>query len=205
MNTQERNNLVNENLGLVKMTINKYAGEYLNANPLLTWDDLFQEGVTGLIKAAEHFDSAQGAAFSTYAVRAITNHIYKYVQKNIPSYKNDNKENEYVTVLSYEKVLADSKEGHYNDTSLSRSYVQEFRAEDIDALISSMQRIQKKHERSEAYKLGIEIKKLQFAGFRRKDILKKLGLSARQYDIANTVTTTLNKEHRNEFSWVCNS
>lgn len=203
MNTQERNNLVNENLGLVNKAINTYVSEYLNANPLLSRDDLFQEGVTGLIKAVEHFDPTYGTAFSTYAVPAIKNYLYKYVQKNIPSYKNSDKKNEYVTVLSYEKVLADSEEGYYNDTSLSCSYIQEFSAEDFDSLVSSMQRIQKKHERSEAYKLGIEIKKLQFAGFSKKDILKKLRLSVRQYDIANTVTTTLNKKHRNEFSWIC--
>ena len=32
------------------------------------YDDLFQAGCVGLVKAAENFDDARGVKFSTYAV-----------------------------------------------------------------------------------------------------------------------------------------
>lgn len=39
----------------------------------LEYDDLVQEGLIGLFSAIEHFDAAQGASFSTYAITCINN------------------------------------------------------------------------------------------------------------------------------------
>ena len=39
------------------------------------YDDLFQAGCVGLVKAAEHFDLERGVKFSTYAVPVILGEV----------------------------------------------------------------------------------------------------------------------------------
>src|SRR5436305_2151004 len=56
-----KEHLVNSNLRLVISNARKYQGHEL---PLL---DLIQEGILGLIRAAEKFDYRRGFKFSTYA------------------------------------------------------------------------------------------------------------------------------------------
>jgi RNA polymerase primary sigma factor len=58
---EAKERLVNSNLRLVVSLANRYQGQEL---PLL---DLIQEGVLGLIRAAEKFDWRRGYKFSTYA------------------------------------------------------------------------------------------------------------------------------------------
>src|SRR5947209_4398859 len=58
---EAKERLVNSNLRLVISNARKYQGQEL---PLL---DLIQEGILGLIRAAEKFDYRKGFKFSTYA------------------------------------------------------------------------------------------------------------------------------------------
>ena len=58
--------LVEEHLGLVIHVAKRYAGSYLGHH-ILDLDDLVQEGVLGLMHAAEKFDARKGFRFSTYA------------------------------------------------------------------------------------------------------------------------------------------
>ncbi len=64
-----RENLINDNYGLVHACANKFRGRGIE------YDDLFQAGCVGLIKAADNFDSSRGFAFSTYAVPVILGEI----------------------------------------------------------------------------------------------------------------------------------
>ena len=57
------------NLGLVHSCANRFRGRGLE------YDDLFQAGCVGLIKAADAFDPARGVRFSTYAVPVILGEI----------------------------------------------------------------------------------------------------------------------------------
>lgn len=57
-----REALVLHNLRLVL----DIAGHYTNAS--LTYDDLVQEGILGLLKAADRYDPARGTRFATFAV-----------------------------------------------------------------------------------------------------------------------------------------
>ncbi len=65
----KRNELVQNNLGLVHSCANKFRGRGTE------YDDLFQAGCVGLIKAANNFDESRGFAFSTYAVPVILGEI----------------------------------------------------------------------------------------------------------------------------------
>lgn len=64
-----REKLINENYGLVHACANKFRGRGVE------YDDLFQAGCVGLIKAADNFDTERGFAFSTYAVPVILGEI----------------------------------------------------------------------------------------------------------------------------------
>lgn len=61
--------MIESNYGLVHACANKFRGRGVE------YEDLFQAGCIGLIKAAEKFDSERGFAFSTYAVPVILGEI----------------------------------------------------------------------------------------------------------------------------------
>ncbi len=64
-----RQSLIEDNLGLVHSCAAKFKGRGVE------YDDLFQAGCVGLIKAADGFDESLGYVFSTYAVPAILGEI----------------------------------------------------------------------------------------------------------------------------------
>ena len=64
-----RESLIEENFGLVHSCANKFRGRGVD------YDDLFQAGCVGLVKAADNFDASRGFAFSTYAVPVILGEI----------------------------------------------------------------------------------------------------------------------------------
>lgn len=65
----ERNLVVEKNLGLVHACAKRFRGRGVD------YDDLFQAGCVGLIKAANNFDESKGFSFSTYAVPVILGEI----------------------------------------------------------------------------------------------------------------------------------
>lgn len=65
----ERNALIENNIGLVHSCAKRFKGKGVE------YDDLFQAGCVGLVKAAGSFDKSRGFAFSTYAVPAILGEI----------------------------------------------------------------------------------------------------------------------------------
>ena len=64
-----RNERIEENLGLVHACAHKLTGRGVE------YDDLFQAGCVGLVKAVDGFDETLGFVFSTYAVPAILGEI----------------------------------------------------------------------------------------------------------------------------------
>ena len=68
-----RNKLVEANLNLVHTCANRFRSRIAGTN--LEYDDLFQSGCYGLIKAAQRFDPERGFSFSTYAVPVILGEI----------------------------------------------------------------------------------------------------------------------------------
>ncbi len=65
----KREQVVSENIGLVHACANRFKGRGIE------YDDLFQAGCIGLIKAFDAFDTSRGVKFSTYAVPVILGEI----------------------------------------------------------------------------------------------------------------------------------
>lgn len=64
-----REDMIRRNMGLVHACAHKFKGRGIE------YDDLFQAGCMGLIKAADAFDTERGVRFSTYAVPVILGEI----------------------------------------------------------------------------------------------------------------------------------
>lgn len=65
----DRDQAVRENIGLVHSCARHFRGRGVE------YDDLFQAGCLGLVKAVDHFDPERGVKFSTYAVPVILGEI----------------------------------------------------------------------------------------------------------------------------------
>lgn len=68
--------LVNDNTKLVLSMTKRFYGR---SN---SYEDLFQVGMIGLIKAIENFDTSYGLRFSTYAVPLIIGEMKRYLRDN---------------------------------------------------------------------------------------------------------------------------
>lgn len=66
---KERDRFIETNLGLVHSLCKRFSGRGIE------YDDLYQAGCIGLIKAADAFDESRGLCFSTYAVPVIMGEI----------------------------------------------------------------------------------------------------------------------------------
>ncbi len=73
-----REALVKANLGLVKYVVKRFM------NRGVDYDDLFQCGCLGLLKAIDHFDPAYTVRFSTYAVPVVMGEIRRYLRDDGP-------------------------------------------------------------------------------------------------------------------------
>lgn len=65
----DRDRFIEDNLGLVHSLCRRFAGRGIE------YDDLYQAGCIGLIKATDAFDGERGVCFSTYAVPVIMGEI----------------------------------------------------------------------------------------------------------------------------------
>ncbi|MEE0927934.1 MAG: sigma-70 family RNA polymerase sigma factor [Acutalibacteraceae bacterium] len=65
----KRNELIENNVRLVHACCKRFAGRGIE------YDDIFQVGCIGLMKAADGFDESRGLCFSTYAVPTIIGEI----------------------------------------------------------------------------------------------------------------------------------
>jgi len=65
----ERDSFIENNLGLVHSICKRFSGRGIE------YDDLYQAGCIGLIKATDAFDTERGLCFSTYAVPVIMGEV----------------------------------------------------------------------------------------------------------------------------------
>ena len=73
-----RDEVVRQNLALVKYIVKRFSGRGAE------YDDLFQYGCLGLLKAVDRFDPAYAVKFSTYAVPVIMGEIRRYLRDDGP-------------------------------------------------------------------------------------------------------------------------
>lgn len=78
MTNNERDKYVNENLGLVHSCAKKFKGRGIE------YDDLFQAGCIGLVKAIDKFEADRGLKLSTYAVPVILGEMKRLFRDNNP-------------------------------------------------------------------------------------------------------------------------
>lgn len=69
---EARDRLIEANLGLVRAVVCRFR----NAD----FEELFQVGCLGLVKAVDRFDPGKGTRFSTYAFKVILGEIRKYLR-----------------------------------------------------------------------------------------------------------------------------
>ena len=72
--SQAQDILVEHNIALVKSIVKKYL------NRGTEYDDLFQIGCVGLIKAVRNYDESFGVRFSTYAVPMIAGEVKRFLR-----------------------------------------------------------------------------------------------------------------------------
>lgn len=70
--------ILKANLNLVRSIVHRFTGRGYE------WDDLFQIGCIGLIKAVERFDASFSVKFSTYAVPMIIGEIRRFMRDDSP-------------------------------------------------------------------------------------------------------------------------
>lgn len=143
--------IVQENINLVKKVASKIY--YRLGDTGIEFDDLFQVGVIGLIKALDNYDEDKGK-FSTYAYIRIRGEILDFLRQQdiFP-----NTERDYITV---EKAEPDTTE-FYSNTGMILSLDKVISQEDdsislIDTLIS------KSKTPEEEYELKEQIEKISF-------------------------------------------
>jgi RNA polymerase sporulation-specific sigma factor len=128
---EAKTTLVNENSPLIKSVIKKYI------NKGIEFDDLYQLGSMGFLKAIINFDESFGVKFSTYAVPMIAGEIKRFIRDNgiikvsrsvkqlnlkinkfIEEYISKNHESPTIEIISKEFELTESEIVYIMDSSI---------------------------------------------------------------------------------------
>lgn len=141
-----------ENIGLVYYVFNKYYQKYRDIE-----DDLIQEGMIGLWKACQTFDSLREVKFSTYAVKVIKNSMGMYVRKEARSREE----------CSLDRLVdADRKDGKRVTFLNLMPYDAQ---EDLRDVIEVLLEVAKENNCEEIVKMKLD-------GMKQVDIAKELGV-----------------------------
>ena len=101
---KERNDMIVENMNLVHHIAHKM---YLSPYAYYSYEDIVQEGMIGLIKAADNFNPDLGFAFSTYAVPQIQGYMMRFIRDNQRRIKYSRKD-----IDAYAKIQRTGKSIH---------------------------------------------------------------------------------------------
>ena len=73
--TDAQRKLVDDNLGLIGVHLRRFVSSLGTPRRDREWEDLFQEGCVGLMRAAKDFDPQRGIAFAAFALPRIHNAV----------------------------------------------------------------------------------------------------------------------------------
>lgn len=103
--TEERTaeeKIYNDNKNLIHAVLKRF---YKNDTKYLTYEDLFQEGSMGLLKAIRTYDSGRNTTFSSYATICIRNEIRLYIMRNRFGGVNVGKKTQYAAIKDGEEAV----------------------------------------------------------------------------------------------------
>jgi len=78
--TDEQHRLVRENIGLVAVHLRRHISNLAKPRRDREWEDLFQEGCLGLIRAAQAYREDRGIPFAAFALPRIHNAVSRALQ-----------------------------------------------------------------------------------------------------------------------------
>ena len=140
----ERDKFIEDNMKLVTYTIDKKFPNYKHEMIDSSFEETFQTGCIGLIKAVDKFDKNKGYSFSTYAVSCIVGEILlsireikhgiRYGRRILTNKKKIEEYLNYMTVDEIAEKLKLSKEEvlKINKLSLSPKYINQSVSSDED-------------------------------------------------------------------------
>lgn len=123
-----KNKIIDNNIGLIHLCVKKY----IFVCNRIEYDDLFQEGILGLMAAIDGFDVSKGFSFSSYAYESIKRQICNYITANenmiripqdlsleIAKAKNDNNTEKYTELINLQQTISlDAKVMDEEDSTL---------------------------------------------------------------------------------------
>lgn len=140
----ERDKFIEDNMKLVTYTIDKKFPNYKHEMIDSSFEETFQTGCIGLIKAVDKFDKNKGYSFSTYAISCIVGEILlsireikhgiRYGRRILTNKKKIEEYLNYMTVDEIAEKLKLSKEEvlKINKLSLSPKYINQSVSSDED-------------------------------------------------------------------------
>lgn len=187
MTLEERNLLVEKNMGLAHLIVNKFLKSNYDAGYGLTSkEDLLQIAYCSLIKAVDSFDSKRGYKFSTYATSIIRRDIWstyiesKKTQESVSLNQLLDVQNQYEASTIGARNIADISLLNETISEDSKDSLIDFFIDYESALIS----IKEKKQRPQVYRLAEKIVLLRFLGYSRSQIAKKLDIPISAYESA---------------------
>jgi len=155
--TEQQRTFAEDNLNLVHYVIHRYCGN-IRADE---YEDIYQTGVIGLCKAVAKFNPAFGIAFSTFAVRCITNEIYM-------SFRSQKKRN-------VETISVDTSIFSYKDEETAPLIETIHSVEDTESRIGYIILVDMLKERFD--EMDSQIIRMSIDGMTQQQIGDRLGLS----------------------------
>jgi RNA polymerase sporulation-specific sigma factor len=152
-----RDALVEENIGLVHKWARRYY-RYAQSIPTVSYEDIFLEGVYGLIKAIDKYKPQKGS-FSTYATIWIKQSIRRFLQKEKAQLKG----------RGYLPVQEDEEE---------QMTLEDMPAEEEELPSSDIESLKRKIEYASIPQRSKDILRMYFLeGYSLREIGEKIGLS----------------------------